>query len=148
MKLLAKEKLKLALLFILQIIFVIAPVIVLIILKRNDYFGTPEKVFSLSLTGAIVFLALILQIVGKAPKNVHNLIKLSVITLFLWALKPILSELCVLMTAVFAGEFLGFLCFSYPIKKQKLKLSALERKKTENELAPLIEKEIELRGRL
>ena len=148
MKLLARERLKLALLYVMQIILVIAPVLVLFIFKRKDYFATPEKIFSLSLTGFIAFSVLILQVIGKTPKKVHSLIRLSLITLFLWALKPILSELCLIATSVFAGELVGFLCFSYPIKMQKLKVSTLEHKKTENELNPLIENEIEVRGRL
>lgn len=148
MKLLARERFKLVILYVLQIIFVIAPVLTLIILKRKDYFASTEKIFSLSFTGMVAFVVLILQVIGKSPKNIHSLIKLSVITLFLWALKPILSELCLIITAVFAGELMGFLCFTHPIKMQKIKVSTLEHKKAESDLKQFSEDEIEVRGRL
>ena len=148
MKLLARERLKLAILYVLQVILVVTPVLTLVILKRKDYFASTEKIFSLSFTGIVAFGVLILQVIGKTPKKIHSLIKLSLLTLFLWALKPILSELCLIVTSVFAGELMGFLCLSYPIKMQKLKVSTLEHKKTESELKPMIENEIEVRGRL
>lgn len=148
MKLLTKQRFKLALLYVLQILVVVSPVIGLLVIKRNDYFTNPEKVYSLSFAGIMALTVLVLQVIGKTPKNVHKLIKLGVLTLFLWVLKPILTELCLLVTASFAGELFGFLCFHHAIKMQKLKISTLEHKKIEEELTPAIENEIELRGRV
>lgn len=148
MKTLMKQRFKLVVLSVLQILVVIAPIIALVIYKRNDYFTNPEKIFSLSFAGVVALCVITLQVMGKTPKNLHKLIKLALLTLFLWVMKPVLLDLCLLTTATFVGELLGFLCFSHVIKMQKLKISALEIKKTEESLQTMSETEIEWRGRV
>lgn len=148
MGMLAKNKFKLTLLYILQILLVISPVIAVIIIKRNDYFTTANKLFSLSFAGVTGITILVLQVVGKTPKNIHILIKLGVITLILWLLRPILDELCLLVTACFGGELLGFLTLSYPIKMQKLKVKRLELAIAEKSLALTADEQTEWSGRV
>ena len=125
---------KLIILYLLQILVIIAPVLIVIILKREEYFTKPEKVFSLSF-GAIIALSIaVLQIIGKMPKNIHMLIRLGVITLILWLLRPILDELCILLTCAFCGEFLSWALFTKPIKTIKKRKNISEIAKIKNEI--------------
>lgn len=148
MKSIAKQRFSLMLLCVFQIITVITPITVLLALKHNEYFSTPEKTFSISFAGVIALTFIALQVMGKTPKNVHKMIKLAILTALLWALKPILNELCMLVSAVFLGELLGFICFSHAIRIQKLKISSFEMQKADIQLQKMSDGERELRGRV
>ncbi len=148
MKVLTKQRFKLAMLCLMQIVIVIAPVIGLIVYKRNEYFASSEKVYSLSIAAVISITFIILQVLGKTPKNVHKIIKLAVLSLFLWVLRPILYDLCLIVTAGFVGELLGFLIFSHLIRIQKLKIASLETSEITGELKEKNENEVEWSGRV
>lgn len=148
MSILTKQRFKLALLIVLQITVVISPLVGLLIFKRSDYFKTPEKIYSLSFSCVVCLTFIILQALGKTPKNLHKLIKLALLSVFLWVLRPVLYDLCLLVTACFVGELLGFLIFSHFIKVQRLKVTSLETLKVENELQKACENVNEWSGRV
>ena len=116
-----KYKRELFLLYFLQVLVLITPVLIVVILKKEEYIRDSRKAFSLGF-GAITALTIIaLQIAGKLPKTVHIIIKLGLTTVFLWMLRPILDELCLLTTCAFAGETAAWLIFTKPIITLKAK---------------------------
>lgn len=117
---------KLILLYILQVLVMITPVLVVIILKKDEYINNSQKAFSLGFGGIIALTIIVLQIVGKLPKNLHAIIKLGLATLILWMLRPILDELCLLVTCAFGGELFAWLFFSKAIRNLKAKIDYKE----------------------
>lgn len=114
-------KSKLILFYVFQVLVTIAPVLVVIVLKKDEYINDSQKAFSLGFGGIIALTVMVLQIVGKLPRNLHIIIKLGLATLILWMLRPILDELCLLVTCAFGGELLAWLCFSKAIRNLKAK---------------------------
>lgn len=123
-----KERYKLVILYVLQILIIIAPVLAVIIVRRNDYITSPSKSFALSFGAIVAFIIMILQVLNKMPKDIHLIVKLGVASVFLWMLRPILDELCLLLTCAFGGELLGWLVCSHAIKMQKIKIGLSERR--------------------
>lgn len=122
----SKDRYKLLLLYVLQAIVIVAPIIAVIVIKRNDYFSVPEKTFSLSFACISAFVIMVLQILGKMPKNVHVIVKLGLITVFLWMIRPILDDLCLLLTCAFGGEIVGMALFAKPIRLLKKRIDYVE----------------------
>lgn len=122
----SKDKWKLLLFYVLQALVITAPILTVIIIKRNDYFRVPEKAFSLSFACISALVIMIFQILGKMPKNVHVIIKSGILTVFLWMIRPILDDLCLLLTCAFGGELLGIALFSKPIRLLKKRIECIE----------------------
>lgn len=122
----SKDRCKLLLLYVSQAIVIIAPIIAVIVVKRNDYFSVPEKTFSLSFACISAFVIMVLQILGKMPKNVHIIVKLGLITVFLWMIRPILDDLCLLLTCALGGEIVGMALFSKAIILLKKRIDCIE----------------------
>lgn len=122
----SKDKRKLILFYVLQTIIVISPIIAVVVIKRNDYFRVPEKAFSLSFACISAFVIMVLQILGKMPKNVHIIVKLGLLTVFLWMIRPILDDLCMLLTCALGGEIVGMSLFAKPIRLLKKRIDCIE----------------------
>lgn len=136
-----KERCKLYILYTLNILLCILPIILTIAFNFKSYVSTPERTLSLSLSGMLAITVIILNVLNKLPKNVSSIAKLAIVTAFLWLLKPIINELCLLCTMLLCGNLSSMLIFSKAIKKQKGICEGLDKREIEREI-------IEIEGRV
>ena len=119
-----RPKSKLVLGYILYILLAIAPTALCIGLDWRAYTATPATTVSMSLAGCASLLLVTLQATGHMPTKVKRVVVYGVIAGVLWALKPIVSHLAMLMTAMTAGEVLGLLIAAPMIRTARRQLEA------------------------
>lgn len=137
----SKVVIKLYILYTLNILIAVLPIVLTIAFNFKSYVSTPERAISLTLSGILALTVIVLNAINKLPKELSGVVKLGIITAFLWVLKPLISELCLLCTMLLVGNITSQIIFSHPIKHQKALVEGLERKDVEREI-------IELEGRV
>lgn len=132
-----KERIKLYILYILNIILSILPIILTVVFNFKDYISTPERAVSLSLSGILAVTVMVLSVLNKLPKDISSNVKLALLTIFLWLLKPLISELCLLCTMLLVGNIASHLIFCKGIKRQKAIVEGMEKLDIEKEIIDL-----------
>ena len=118
-----KNALTLSGLYVGSFLTAVAPVTTVVALNWSQYVSTPSRAVSLASGGVIALVLLVMQILGKTPKNVHRLLKFGFLTLACWAVYAIIDQVCLLVTCAFGGEALSWAIFTVPIRKAKEKRS-------------------------
>ncbi len=125
---------RLYILYTLNILLSILPIVLTVAFNFKSYVATPERAISLSLSGILALSVITLNALNKLPKDLSGIVKLALLTAFLWLLKPLIAELCLLCTMLLAGNIAGTLIFSRPIKHQKALVEGLDGKEIEKEI--------------
>ena len=95
--------------YLLYVLLAVAPLVVTIALDWRTYTATPARTVSLSLAGSVAMLMIVLQATGHMPGKVKRVVVYAVVAGLLWALRPIVQSLAILMTAMTAGELAALL---------------------------------------
>lgn len=95
--------------YVLYVILAVVPLVVTIALDWKTYTATPARTISLSLAGSVAMLMIVLQATGHMPGKVKRVVVYAVVAGLLWALRPIIQSLAILMTAMTAGELAALL---------------------------------------
>lgn len=90
-------------------VLALGPAAVAIALDWSVYTGTPQRCFSLTVAGMVALTLVVLQAMGHSPKNVRRVVWYGLGAALLWALRPIVQSLAILLTAMTAGELLAML---------------------------------------
>ena len=113
-----KRRTKLRLLEISRVIVILTPLLVVVILNRNDYFYSPTSTVSMTLGGCVaIVLALLLSF-----DKIHIRSRLVLIGLLfglVWALEPLIIDLKLLLGAAFGGEIINTIFFEGRIKRMR-----------------------------
>ncbi len=113
-----KRRTKLRLLEISRVIVILIPLMVVVIINRNDYFYSPTSTVSMTIGGCIgVVMAMLLSF-----DKVHirsRLVLFGLIFGLAWALEPIIIDLKLLAGAAFLGEIVNSIFFEGRIKRMR-----------------------------
>ncbi|MBO4535303.1 MAG: hypothetical protein J5755_05140, partial [Clostridia bacterium] len=104
-----KSKRKLVGAYLLYVVLALAPMAVVVGLDWRVYVATPARVVSLSIAGVAALLLVVLQATAHLPRSVKRVVVYGVIAGALWALRPIVDQLALLMTAMTGGELMAML---------------------------------------
>ena len=95
--------------YLLYLVLALAPMAVVIGLDWRLYVATPAKIASLSIAGVMAVALVVLQATSHLPHNVKRVVVYGVIAAALWAMRPIVDRLALLMTAMTGGELAAML---------------------------------------
>ena len=90
-------------------VLALGPAAVAIGLDWRVYTATPQRCFALSVAGMVALVLVVLQALGHSPKKVRRVVWYALGAALLWALRPIMTSLAMLMTAMTAGELSAML---------------------------------------
>lgn len=105
--------------YLLYALLSLGPAIVVIVLDWDVYTATPQRCFSLSVAGMAAVAVVALHLAGHTPKHVRRVVWYALASALLWALRPIISSLAMLFTALTAGELAAMLLAEPLLKRLK-----------------------------
>lgn len=111
-----KRRTKLYLLEILRVVTILTPLLVIVIINRNDYFYNTASTVSMTIGGCVaVVLALLLSFDKLKVRS--RIIVFGVVFGLVWALEPLIVDLKLLSGAAFLGEIVNTIFFEGRIKR-------------------------------
>ena len=113
-----KRRTKLRLLEISRVIVILIPLMVVVIINRNDYFYSPTSTVSMTIGGCIGVVLAVLMSVDKVHIR-SRLIVFGLIFGLAWALEPLIVDLKLLAGAAFGGEIINTIFFEGRIKRMR-----------------------------
>lgn len=118
MKTITKLKLELILFYILSFIVCVAPLVIVVIINRNDWFGTPQESVKIGIGAVIGIVLICLKVLGKI-KIPKKIVIYGLVFAMTYLLGPILEDLLLLSGMAFLGELLDLIFFQRKIRKTK-----------------------------
>lgn len=118
MKTITKLKLKLILFYILSFIVCVAPLVIVVIINRNEWFGTPQESVKIGIGAVIGIVLICLKVLGKI-KIPKKIVIYGLVFAMTYLLGPILEDLLLLSGMAFLGELLDLIFFQRKIRKTK-----------------------------
>lgn len=111
-------KTRLVFLYIGSFLVSIAPLLVVLILRWDNYTKTPGDTVKLCFGGAICLFFVFLKVIGKL-KMPRRIVLFGVVFVMAYLLQALMNDLILLSGMALAGELLDLLCFQHFIKKMK-----------------------------
>lgn len=111
-------KTRLVFLYIGSFLVSIVPLLVVLILRWDNYTKTPGDTVKLCFGGAICLFFVFLKVIGKL-KMPRRIVLFGVVFVMAYLLQALMNDLILLSGMALAGELLDLLCFQHFIKKTK-----------------------------
>lgn len=111
-------KLRLVFLYIGSFIVSVAPLLVILILRWNNYTKTPGDTVKLCFGGVICLFFVFLKVIGKL-KMPRRIVLFGIVFLMAYLLKALMDDLILLSGMALAGEVLDLVCFQHFVKVTK-----------------------------
>lgn len=111
-------KTRLVFLYIGSFIVSIAPLLVVLILRWDNYTKTPGDTVKLCFGGAICLFFVFLKVIGKL-KMPRRIVLFGVVFIMAYLLKALMDDLILLSGMALTGELIDLLCFQRVIKVTK-----------------------------
>lgn len=111
-------KTRLVFLYIGSFLVSIAPLLVVLILRWDNYTKTPGDTVKLCFGGAICLFFVFLKVIGKL-KMPRRIVLFGVVFVMAYLLQALMDDLILLSGMALAGELLDLLCFQHFIKKNE-----------------------------
>ena len=111
-------KTRLVFLYIGSFIVSIAPLLVVLILRWDNYTKTPGDTVKLCFGGAICLFFVFLKVIGKL-KMQRRIVLFGVVFIMAYLLKALMDDLILLSGMALTGELIDLLCFQHFIKVTK-----------------------------
>ena len=113
-----KRRTKLRLLEISRVIVILIPLMVVVIINRNDYFYSPTSTVSMTLGGCVATVLALLLSFDKIHIR-SRLVLIGLLFGLVWALEPLIIDLKLLLGATFGGEIVNSIFFESRIKRMR-----------------------------
>jgi hypothetical protein len=111
-----KRRTKLRLLELARVLVVLTPLVIVVILNRNDYFYSSAAAIKMTIGGCGVIVFAVLLSFDKVRIRSRALL-FGVIFGFAYALEPLLADLKILSGAAFLGELINAIFFESRINR-------------------------------
>ena len=114
-------KLRLVFLYIGSFIVSIAPLLVILIIRWDNYTKTPGDTVKLCVGGVLCLFFVFLKVIGKLQMQ-RRIVLFGIVFVMAYLLQALMNDLILLSGMALAGEVLDMLFFQYFIKKTKEKI--------------------------